>query len=70
MEPRLLREGWFHPEVAYSLRGHLRHMLLDLMLQQAPDNELPGVVAAVADTAQYRDQLEVHRKDVEQRGAE
>jgi hypothetical protein len=61
-EPQLMREGWFHPEVAYRLRDHLRHMLLRLMLQQAPNKELPGAVRAAADTAEYDSQLQAHQK--------
>jgi hypothetical protein len=70
VEPQLLREGWFHPEVAYCLRSHLRHMLLAIMVEQAANKELPGVVAAVADTAEYKTQLELHEKDLRERGAE
>jgi hypothetical protein len=65
-----MRAGWFHPEVAYCLRGHLRHMLLGLMLEQAADKELPGVVAAVADTEEYKSQLALHQKDVQERNGE
>jgi hypothetical protein len=61
-----MREGWFHPEVAYCLRDHLRHMLLKMMLQQAPNKELPGVVAAAADTAEYDSQLQVHQQTMQE----
>jgi hypothetical protein len=69
-EPQLLRRDWFHPEVAYCLRRHLRHMLLGIMLEQATDKELPGAVAAVADREEYSSQLALHRKAVQDHNEE
>jgi hypothetical protein len=70
VEPLLLREGWFQPEVASCLRSHLRHMLLTMMLDQAENKELPGAKNAAVDVADYEAQLEVQRKTVQEGGAE
>ncbi|WIA29852.1 hypothetical protein OEZ86_012322 [Tetradesmus obliquus] len=65
VDPRLMRQDWFHPTVATCMRGHLRHMLLSMMLEQATDKTLPGVAAALADTEMYKHKQELLQEYVQ-----
>lgn len=60
-----MRQDWFHPTVATCMRGHLRHMLLSMMLEQATDKTLPGVAAALADTEMYKHKQELLQEYVQ-----
>lgn len=65
-QPQLLRKGWFEPSLASCLRGHLRHQLLKLMIEQAQDKASDALARAVADTKQYEEELEEQKKRLEQ----
>ncbi|WIA09785.1 hypothetical protein OEZ85_009161 [Tetradesmus obliquus] len=65
VDPRLMRQDWFHPTVATCMRGHLRHMLLSMMLEQATDKTLPGVAAALADIEMYKQKQELLQEYVQ-----
>jgi hypothetical protein len=59
--PAYLSVGWFQPDNAGALRGHLRHMLLQMFVAQAKDGSLPGVARAAEEVAAYEGDAAVVR---------
>lgn len=47
--PLLLSKGWFDKENAGRLRMHLRHSILRLFIDQAPDKDAPAVLDAIVE---------------------
>lgn len=66
MQPKLLRKDWFEPSLASCLRGHLRHQLLKLMIEQATEKQSAQVAQAVADVNQYEEGIALQRKRLQE----